>query len=595
MSTLTQHIDQAVAKRFYEQDGDLCQAWTNLLAEQCSVKDVAVWFDTTQPAATTRDIQGHFSAEFAEGLEEAWFNKQSIVYETSKQSFALFYPVSWYGEVVAVVFVHAENRKAQQLPSLMQTIQWSSGWLVTQYLHQFSDTTQQRAQQNHDLVTLFGELFAEQDGHLAINACLAKIARMVNVDRIYMGHVIKDRFEVKHVSGMDLPKNKTEWLRQIEDVMLEAYDQDNILVVPSESIFVTRAHYQLLQDKSLVCCATALVRQHDSQAVAAITVEKDSGEPLQAVEVELLEAFGVVLGPAIALQQQNMLPVRKIIQQRTQKKTGSLLKSRRVQAWSASIVFLLVALNIIHIPYRLTGDAVVEAAQIQTMSAPFDGFIAKLNVKPGDTISDGQVLVELDERELRLEQIRWQSEIQKLQAIYQEAIGNFDRTKQTETEAELGVAQTELAIIKQKLDKAKIRSPFAALIVEGDLRQRIGDVVAQGEGLISVAPANRYKIKIEIPEHKISDIALGSSGTLYLNAIPNNDWQISINSIIPNSQFNEGKAFFLIEGEISSDTELLRPGLRGIVKVDVEERSIMTILTQDLIAWLQRKAWALWG
>ena len=208
MSTLTQHIDQAVAKRFYEQDGDLCQAWTNLLAEQCSVKDVAVWFDTTQPAATTRDIQGHFSAEFAEGLEEAWFNKQSIVYETSKQSFALFYPVSWYGEVVAVVFVHAENRKAQQLPSLMQTIQWSSGWLVTQYLHQFSDTTQQRAQQNHDLVTLFGELFAEQDGHLAINACLAKIARMVNVDRIYMGHVIKDRFEVKHVSGMDLPKNK---------------------------------------------------------------------------------------------------------------------------------------------------------------------------------------------------------------------------------------------------------------------------------------------------------------------------------------------------------------------------------------------------
>ena len=112
-----------------------------MLAEQCSVKDVAVWFDT-QPAATTRDIQGHFGAEFAEGLEEAWFNKQSIVYETSKQSFALFYPVSWY-EVVAVVFVHAENRKLFNflLDADYSVVKWLA---VTQYLHQFSDTTQQK-------------------------------------------------------------------------------------------------------------------------------------------------------------------------------------------------------------------------------------------------------------------------------------------------------------------------------------------------------------------------------------------------------------------------------------------------------------------
>ena len=222
---------------------------------------------------------------------------------------------------------------------------------------------------------------------MAINACLAKMPGWSTLI-IYMGHVIKDRFEVKHVSEWTC---KMKLVAQQIGCDARAYDQDNILCYRID--ICDQSHHQL-QDKVWL-----VVQPRYSASIIAKRSPRLPWRKIRAittVEVELLEA-GVVLGPAIALQQQICCRYEKSFNNALRKRRFTPKKNRwhkpgyvnSIPAW---------ALNIIHIRIDLRVMRLL-TAQIQTMSAPFDGFIAKLNVKPGDTISDGQVLVELDERE----------------------------------------------------------------------------------------------------------------------------------------------------------------------------------------------------
>jgi multidrug efflux pump subunit AcrA (membrane-fusion protein) len=50
--------------------------------------------------------------------------------------------------------------------------------------------------------------------------------------------------------------------------------------------------------------------------------------------------------------------------------------------------------------------AVMEGAPPRTVSAPFQGVLAELAVRRGDTVKRGQLLARMDDRELQLERLR---------------------------------------------------------------------------------------------------------------------------------------------------------------------------------------------
>lgn len=593
--SLAEQVGLAERQRFFQQDDNKFHLWMGLVGQRLNTKKIAYWYDYSDSPTVLNNSIHSFPADLDDLLKQVWHSKQGAILELNKHQYALICPAVWEGQTLALIYAEVNSQDSKQLSDFLFELQWSTAWLTA---FEFDKKLQQQRAElfkNQSVLSLFAEIFAENDASLSLQAFVAKLSMLLNVDRAYLGFLEKNTIDIKFISGMEIPKNKTEWISDIATVMHEALDQNNLVYAPKISHLISVLHEKVRLKKHITSIATCIVRDHQQKPLGAITIERDSGDELVDKEIRLLEAVGLVLGPALEMQRKVSLSLWSLWRERVRRHTKSWWQNRILQGWSALILVIIISLNVIHIPYRLSGDAVVEAAQTQTISAPFDGFIKTINAVPGDVVEQGTAVINLDDRELLLEQVRWGAEINKLNTTYQQAVALFDRTKQREISAELNVANTELQLIESKINRAIITAPFDALVIDGDLRQRIGDVVSQGEPLISIAPANRFQIRVEIEERKIEEIMNGTNGTLYLNAFPNIDWPIEVIRIIPNSQYKDGKAYFIVEASMNTDASMLRPGLRGIVKLSVEERSIMTILTQDMIAWFRQMIWAVWG
>ena len=127
------------------------------------------------------------------------------------------------------------------------------------------------------------------------------------------------------------------------------------------------------------------------------------------------------------------------------------------------------------------------------------------------------------------------------------------------------------------------------------MSQRVGDAVAAGEALFSVAPADRFRVNIQIRESRISELPEIATGELLLSAFPDQQWPIEVIRIVPNTQFEDGKAFFRVEAQLSGQTAQLLPGLRGVAKLDIDERPFIEVISRDVVEWVQLKLWAFWG
>ncbi len=132
----------------------------------------------------------------------------------------------------------------------------------------------------------------------------------------------------------------------------------------------------------------------------------------------------------------------------------------------------------------------------------------------------------------------------------------------------------------------------AGLVISGDLTQRLGGAVDQGEVLFEVAPLNAYRAILWVDEHQVADIAEGDSGTLVLKSLPEEKYALSITRITPITQAREGGNHFRVESLLVDPSPRLRPGMEGIGKIDVGERKLISIYAGPLLRWLELQYWA---
>lgn len=57
----------------------------------------------------------------------------------------------------------------------------------------------------------------------------------------------------------------------------------------------------------------------------------------------------------------------------------------------------------------------------------------------------------------------------------------------------------------------------------------------------------------------------------------------------------EGGNVFEVEASIEAPANTLKPGLRGVARIEAEPRPLMWRWTHRAIEWLALKAWAWWG
>jgi multidrug resistance efflux pump len=227
--------------------------------------------------------------------------------------------------------------------------------------------------------------------------------------------------------------------------------------------------------------------------------------------------------------------------------------------------------------------------------APFDGFLRDAPARAGDTVRAGQLLARLEDRELKLERVRWETELDMAQRKEREAMAQSDRVSQRLAAAQANQARAQLDLTLSKLARVELVAPFDAVVVKGDLSQQLGAPLEMGKVLFELAPLASWRVMLKVDERDIARVVQGQVGELVLTGAPGQLWQFTVKSVTPVSVVEDGRNYFRAEAQLAGTAPgtALRPNMEGVAKVVVGERSLLWVWTHRFTDWV-RSAWWQW-
>lgn len=286
------------------------------------------------------------------------------------------------------------------------------------------------------------------------------------------------------------------------------------------------------------------------------------------------------------------------ITERLKRKTNLLLGQMfgadhlRLKLIFAASLFAVIAACIVPVDFKIAAPVELAGASQRAVAAPFDGYIAAAHAEAGMTVEEGQILLELDERQLSLELEKWQSEKAKLEREYDLALSKLKQADAQIIRAQIGQADAELNLVQQRLAQSRVVAPFAGVIISGDLDRLIGSPVDQGEVLFEIAPLNDYQVVLSVDERDIYHVASAQTGSLVLNALPQSELSFVTTTVASAVPSEDGKREFRVEADLQGASEQLRPGMEGLGKILVGKESLAYILSRRFVGWLQLNLWA---
>ena len=244
--------------------------------------------------------------------------------------------------------------------------------------------------------------------------------------------------------------------------------------------------------------------------------------------------------------------------------------------------------------YRVQAEAALEGAIERVAVAPIAGYIVEANVRPGDVVAEGDPLFRIDDRDLRLEYLRWSSQKAQIERQQRDALAQGERSDVNILRAQLDQAESQLTLVSEQIARTRGIAPFDGVVVSGDLSDQLGAPVERGQVLFRIAPLDQYRVAMRVAETDVSAVRVGQRGQLVLAANPNETLTIEISSITPVSEVVSGRNTFRLEATLGSTPDFLRPGMQGAARIEIGERRLGWIWTHELVQWLTLKLWSWW-
>ena len=256
------------------------------------------------------------------------------------------------------------------------------------------------------------------------------------------------------------------------------------------------------------------------------------------------------------------------------------------------IAICLLALIIIHVEYRVEGTFMLRSDEVSFLTAPFDGYIEDVAVRPGDHLPKGGQLMSLDRSELLLEESAAKADLSRYQRESEKARAAKSLAEMKISDALAEQARSKLDLVRYRLDNAVIKSPFDGVVVDGDLRERIAAPVKQGDALYKVAKTDALYVEAEINERDVREIAGSSKCEVAFVTQPKLKFPASLVIVQPAAVTKKDGNVFLARLRFEQAAQQWwRPGMTGLCKISVGQRSLFWILTHRTVDFLRMKLW----
>lgn len=393
-------------------------------------------------------------------------------------TFVVAYPIQVDGRVRGVVALEIGARPEPKLHAVLRQLQWGSAWLEVLFLRKEASkggAITDRLQTALDLVATV----VEHEGFYGAGmAFVTALATRLACDRVSVGFLRGGRVRVRAISHSAQFGKETNLIRTIESAMDEAVDQKAVIVhpaAPGAPARVVRAHGDLARlDSSGTICSIPL--SGNGRILGAITLERPGDLPFDPWTIELLEAVAAVVGPLLEVKRRDDRWLIVKAADALTRELGHLIGPRHMArklslvALAAVVAFFMYAQG----DYRVTARTVIEPSIQRAAVAPFDGYIARAEVRAGDRVREGDLIASLDDRDLRLERLRWLSQHEQFSRQHRQALAAGDAAQLRILSAQMEQARAQMALVDFQLARMKVVAPFDGVVVSGDLSQSIG-------------------------------------------------------------------------------------------------------------------------
>lgn len=183
----------------------------------------------------------------------------------------------------------------------------------------------------------------------------------------------------------------------------------------------------------------------------------------------------------------------------------------------------IITIGVLLFPTRLSvlATGTVAPKDPAQINAPMEGVIKSFAVKPGQVVKKDELLVTMDKTDLQANEEVLEKEFSLTQAKLRTAINEAYNKK--ETEADIPILQSQLAIDKAKIDytkslitKADIVSPIDGIVIFDSKEDWVGQPVKTGEQILLVADPSSVEVKIMLPIANAIKIDEGSVGEFFV-------------------------------------------------------------------------------
>ncbi len=439
------------------------------------------------------------------------------------------------------------------------------------------------------------------------------LSRQLGVDRVAVGWAKGigrggegASVKVVAISDTEHVDRRMAMVQKLEAAMDECFDQEQPVMHPPPpergeggevadvllAQAITHAHRELASsDAKMKVCSLPLRIEEDAAGV--VTVETSGDGRIDPATIELLQSTMDLVAPVLRLKRLN----DRNLALRTWDATlraGEWLVGPKHTAWKlagVAVMAIAILVTFVRVPYRVEAPITLEPRHKRTISAPFEGIIAMLpdEIRPGARVAAGDVLLELDTVELRLQML--EAENRRREAL-KRADNSRAQGKQSEVqqaEAQADAAQAEVDLLATKIERAVVRAPIAGTILAGELEERIGSSVQTGQALFEIAPLDDMIGVARVDDRDIALImeaaardAAEARHDLATKAKPDARFGFEMERIVPLATPEEGRNAFEVRVRLTETAPWMRPGMEGLAKFDTGRRTLIDIGTRRI-------------
>ncbi|TNF88538.1 MAG: efflux RND transporter periplasmic adaptor subunit [Gammaproteobacteria bacterium] len=211
---------------------------------------------------------------------------------------------------------------------------------------------------------------------------------------------------------------------------------------------------------------------------------------------------------------------------------------------------------------RIKAIGTLVAFQGVDITTEISGIITAINFDSGDETSEGDLLVELDNRtemaNLESARAQFESDNSQYQRLLKLKDQSFVTSNDIDTQASLvNIARAEVSVAETALAKKRIYAPFSGRL--GIRQIDLGEYVAPGTPIVTLLSLNRLYLDFTLPESNFIDLSVGQKIEFKVRSYPNEIFTARVETWNPELDANTRN--IKARAVVDNSKRLLAPGM----------------------------------